>query len=159
MPHQPDTADLARRVMEAAGKATEGPWACDEVRTSCGRAFRIGAGEMLEPGNGACIVYDDYGHGENARAANAAFIALSRTAAPALAQAVLEKDAENGLLAWLETRRNLELDYQHGEGGEDGVWRVFRVTGGRNDREWEQIAVGETPADALRQARTALKDT
>lgn len=78
---------------------------------------------------------------------------------PALAQAVLEKDAENGLLAWLETRRNLELDYQHGEGGEDGVWRVFRVTGGRNDREWEQIAVGETPADALRQARTALKDT
>jgi len=58
-----------------AKAATPGEWECNEVRTQCGRAFRIGSGEMLKAGKGCCIIYDDYHGGpENERKANAAFI-------------------------------------------------------------------------------------
>lgn len=64
-------------------KYTPGPWSLDEVRTTSGRAFRIGAGEMLEAGKGCCIIYDDYpGNPENERSANARLI----SAAPDLLQ-------------------------------------------------------------------------
>lgn len=64
---------------------TPGPWVCIEVRTSCGRAFRIGKGEMIEGGpSGGCIIYDDYGHGKNERESNARLIA----AAPELYEAL-----------------------------------------------------------------------
>ncbi len=53
---------------------TPTPWVSEEVRTQVGRAFRIGASEMLKAGKGCCIIYDDYGHGENERSANAALI-------------------------------------------------------------------------------------
>lgn len=57
---------------------TPGPWTLDEVRTSSGRAFRIGVGEMLTAGKGCCIIYDDYpGNPDNARAANARLIAAA----------------------------------------------------------------------------------
>lgn len=62
---------------------TPGPWKLDEVRTQVGRAFRIGSGEMLVAGKGCCIIYDDYGHGNNQRKANAQLIA----AAPDLLEA------------------------------------------------------------------------
>lgn len=68
--------------LEAKAKAaTPGPWECSEVRTQCGRAFRIGSGEMLEAGKGCCIIYDDYpGNPENERKANAAHIAAANPA-------------------------------------------------------------------------------
>lgn len=73
--------------MESEVKWTEGPWEAREVRTQVGRAFRIGAGEMLEAGKGCCIVYDDYcGNPDNERAANARLIA----AAPDLYEAALQ---------------------------------------------------------------------
>lgn len=53
---------------------TPTPWVADEVRTQVGRAFRVGSGEMLKAGKGCCIIYDDYGTGENERSANAVFI-------------------------------------------------------------------------------------
>lgn len=72
---------------------TPGPWVCIEVRTSCGRAFRIGKGEMIEGGpSGGCIIYDDYGHGKNERESNARLIA----AAPELYEALAEIE-----LQWL----------------------------------------------------------
>ena len=59
-------------------KHTPGPWQFDEVATTCGRAFRIGAGEMLKAGKGCCIIYDDYhGNPENERKANARLIAAA----------------------------------------------------------------------------------
>ncbi len=59
-------------------KHTLGPWVYDEVRTQCGRAFRIGSGEMLKAGKGCCIIYDDYpGNPENERKANARLIAAA----------------------------------------------------------------------------------
>jgi hypothetical protein len=72
-------------------KFTPGPWECKQVKTSSGRAFRIGKDAMLEPGpKGCCIIYDDYGHGTNERSANAALIA----AAPEM-YAALEKCIEH----------------------------------------------------------------
>lgn len=58
---------------------TPGPWICSEARTSIGRAFRIGAGEMIESGKGCCIIYDDYPAGERSRQreANAKLIAAA----------------------------------------------------------------------------------
>jgi hypothetical protein len=58
---------------------TPGPWALDEVRTSVGRAFRVGAGEMLVAGKGCCIIYDDYPGGDKSkqREANARLIAAA----------------------------------------------------------------------------------
>jgi len=64
--------------MTTTTKHTPGPWALDEVRTGCGRAFRIGSGEMLKAGKGCCIIYDDYpGNPENERKANACLIAAA----------------------------------------------------------------------------------
>jgi len=61
--------------MDARQTHTPTPWEACEVRTQCGRAFRIGAGEMLTAGKGSCIIYDDYpGNPDNERSANAAFI-------------------------------------------------------------------------------------
>jgi len=56
-------------------KHTPLPWLCEMVKTSSGRAYRIGAGEMLTAGVGGCIIYDDYPSvAENERQQNAAFI-------------------------------------------------------------------------------------
>lgn len=74
-----------------------GPWQIDEVRTSCGRAFRIGTGEMLAAGKGCCIIYDDYpGIPNNQRAANAHLIGASPDMYEAL-QVLLEAKAESAL--------------------------------------------------------------
>lgn len=64
---------------------TPGPWTLDEIRTSVGRAFRIGSGEMLVAGKGCCIIYDDYPGGDKSKQheANARLI----TAAPVLLDA------------------------------------------------------------------------
>lgn len=62
-------------MTQAQTERTVGPWKAIEVRTSVGRAFRIGSGEMLKAGKGCCIIYDDYpGNPDNERAANARFI-------------------------------------------------------------------------------------
>lgn len=75
-------------------KHTPGPWQFDEIATTCGRAFRIGAGEMLKAGKGCCIIYDDYhGNPENERKANARLIA----AAPELYEAL------KAVYAWQES--------------------------------------------------------
>ena len=89
-------------------KHTPGPWGCDEVRTSCGRAFRIGAGEMLKAGNGCCIIYDDYpGNPDNERKANARLIAAAPETA---AERDRLKEINSDLLAALE-RIEQQLDY------------------------------------------------
>jgi hypothetical protein len=62
---------------------TPTPWIFDEVRTSCGRAFRIGNEQQVklardEKPRGLpsyAVLYDDYpGHPDNEAKANAAFI-------------------------------------------------------------------------------------
>ena len=60
-------------------------------------------------------------------------------------------------LDWLD--RNPELSLQHeyeDEGDNLGTWRVHRVAGNVNDREWNLVGEGETPAEALISARSAI---
>lgn len=79
---------------------TPGPWVCIEVRTSCGRAFRIGKGEMIEGGpSGGCIIYDDYGHGKNERESNARLIAAAPELYEAL-RAIVNYEANPDFTKW-----------------------------------------------------------
>lgn len=57
---------------------------------------------------------------------------------------------------WLTERTNLTLDYQFGDEGEEGAWVVHRVSGNVNDREWDEIATGLTPREAVEAARLKL---
>lgn len=79
---------------------TPGPWDLQEVRTSIGRAFRIGSGDMLTAGPGCCIVYDDYpGNLDNQRAANARLISAAPDLLEALKNLVAIYDDEFGIVA------------------------------------------------------------
>lgn len=82
-------------------KHTAGPWVIDELRTQCGRAFRIGASEMLKSGKGCCIIYDDYpGNPHNERAANARLIAAAPDLLAALRGLVKVNEIIGKTLNW-----------------------------------------------------------
>jgi len=65
----------------------------------------------------------------------------------------------NDLLTWLHSQEQLELAWGAVEDLSECSWRVHSVSGAINDREWEVIATGVTPAEALANARTALGET
>ena len=78
---------------------TPTPWIFDEIMTSCGRCFRIGSAEQIaarKPRGGipsyACL-YDDWGQGENATKANAAFIVRAVNSFDDLVAALKRLDA------------------------------------------------------------------
>lgn len=57
--------------------------------------------------------------------------------------------------AWLAANIGMELSWGDSDDAEEGepcVWRVHRRSGGRNDREWDLIATGATPLEAVTQA-------
>lgn len=59
-----------------------------------------------------------------------------------------------GEMDWLASNTNLELTWGELDGDmSDCAWRLHRVNGGYNDREWTLIATGETPIAAIKQAR------
>jgi len=58
-------------------------------------------------------------------------------------------------LEWLAAHQSLALSFD-GFGDDDPAWKVHQVTGGRNDREWNLVGSGDTPANALKAARFAL---
>ncbi len=87
----------------------------DEIRTSSGRAFRIGAGEMLVAGKGCCIIYDDYPSGrENERSMNAARIVACVNALAGIPNPAAVKGAVDALR---------EIAEYTGEGGPGTPWR------------------------------------
>lgn len=59
-------------------------------------------------------------------------------------------------LTWLAGRTNLELDHGAEDEEADAYWRIHSVNGGVNDREWTLVAIGRTPAEAIRNARSAV---
>jgi hypothetical protein len=69
-------------------------------------------------------------------------------------RALAEAREVRDLLAWLAGKPHLELSFSGWD--ESDVWEVHSVTGGRDDREWNLIAIGATPIDALRTAARAF---
>jgi len=59
-------------------------------------------------------------------------------------------------MTWLADHRDLELAFRYPDIEEEGVWTVWRRSGGRSDQEWTEVATGETPAAAIQAARAAL---
>jgi hypothetical protein len=65
--------------------------------------------------------------------------------------------SEGELLSWLGENVNLELQWSEVDGDlSECAWHVFRRSGGLNDREWSEIARGDTPTEALSNARAAF---
>lgn len=80
-----------------------------------------------------------------------------------LQQAVLERTRERDeaqkdadVLDWLAENANLDLSYGYDDEWEEMSWRVHRVSGNVNDREWTLLSTGKTPLAALNDARALL---
>lgn len=86
----------------------------------------------------------------NAVHAKQAAEARALTAEAALAEAVED-------WAWLDAHPNHELSFDWQDEEDDCAWVVHCVSGGRNDREWEEIVRAPTSHEAVRRAR-ALHD-
>ncbi len=77
----------------------------------------------------------------------------TRAEGPAPVSAPL--DREGVAWTWLAANIGMELSWGDADDAEEGepcVWRVHRRSGGRNDREWDLIATGATPLEAVTQA-------
>lgn len=66
-----------------------------------------------------------------------------------------DQTTDTALLNWLEKHPQCEVSYEGWD--DDPPWRVCRVHGGRNDREWTEVGRGETLRDALRAAQEGMK--
>lgn len=77
------------------------------------------------------------------------------------AQEIAALAEENARLTWFGTQKNLELHYHSPTYCDDDdqatEWRVTKVGGPINDREWDIVGRGETPAAAILSARAALE--
>jgi hypothetical protein len=74
------------------------------------------------------------------------------------------------LLDWFGKRTELDLKFEHeltfdmipptlrSSGTPESAWLVHQEHGGRNDREWTMVAMGQTPLEALREAHKAFCD-
>lgn len=51
------------------------------------------------------------------------------------------------LLDWLQKNPQCEISYSGWN--DDPKWEVYKITGGRNDREWFLLADGDTVREAL----------
>lgn len=149
-----DTDALARRVIEAGAVATAGPWLSDGLGVTdkpLGKSVTI-ATPRLETRDGQA-------------ADNAAFIALTRTAAPTLARACLERGEEVERLT-----KTLFMAATHCQGGHSEAGQAIANLLGvpfplRMDALSDAaISRGLDPAELwpwlaeMRQARTALKE-
>lgn len=74
-------------------------------------------------------------------------LALRSRAEAAEAEVARLREALNLQPGW-----SLETGYHDGDEDGDYGWLVFEARGGVNDREWREIAFGETPLDALEKA-------
>lgn len=59
------------------------------------------------------------------------------------------------LLDWLEEHHQCELSYARWD--DPSCWQVHKVTGNRNDQEWELVGEGETVREAILAASERLK--
>jgi hypothetical protein len=65
--------------------------------------------------------------------------------------------AAEAALAWLAKRRNHELIHAGYDAQDGDEWRVYKITGGRNDRKWTKVGSGPTALAALQDAMSKDK--
>lgn len=134
-----DALDLARRLLEAAGKTTEGEWRAELDDTD--QLRDIWADDVDGEPLRVALVDRDYSDDDEADA-NARFIALSRTAAPALAQYALDASAE------LDQLREI-VAYENGRRSAKSEPPTIRMQADR-DTPFDLIIHGEATPDRLR---------
>lgn len=76
------------------------------------------------------------------------YVIMSLEPWPAPPPSVGEGVRERVALDWLAKNTACEVSHDYDLDG-DGEWRVHRVNGGVNDREWTLIGKGATPLDAI----------
>jgi hypothetical protein len=138
-------------LREKLAAATKGPW-------SIGESSFFNSPDWA-PINGegwtslAEVVVGMEGEPHEEGLANAALIVAAVNALPGLL------DEVEGL-RWMATRKDLGLYHHSPTYGDDedqaSEWRVDRISGPINDREWEIVGRGDTLAAALNAARAAL---
>ncbi len=80
--------------------------------------------------------------------------ALLSAARQARTQGPGEGSRATEALTWLSGRLELELSFGCVDGDpSEGAWIIHAVSGGVNDREWSEIAHGETVFEAIENAR------
>ena len=67
----------------------------------------------------------------------------------------MTKVTDTVLLDWLQ--QNPQCEVSHDGWDDPPMWRVHSVTGGRNDREWEEVGSGETVRKAIQAACDSMK--
>ncbi|MBM3929502.1 MAG: hypothetical protein FJ335_13765 [Sphingomonadales bacterium] len=87
--------------------------------------------------------------------------AIIERAQQALSDLTADKPEDTqGLLDWLSDKHRLSLQHHSPMYGDDDdqsyEWRVERESGSINDREWDTVGRGATPAVAIAAARAAL---
>ena len=78
--------------------------------------------------------------------------ARARTAEEALKVEKGRADRAERVLDWLTKNPNCELSHGCEDEESEGMWRVHRVNGGVNDREWTLISADRTPLWAIERA-------
>lgn len=165
----PEIAGVVEKLKGLLAKATPGPW---ELQDGCSWR-RIGTRGR----DGSVLCPDTYsredrhpdltaGKGEDLYA-NLTLIVEAVNALPSLLSALealaAREAAMREALDWFGTQRNLEMVFYSpfycDDDDQAEEWRVFRVGGSINDREWDQVGQGETPLDAIIAARAALTPT
>lgn len=62
---------------------------------------------------------------------------------------------DKAILDWLEAHPQCELSFAGWD--DEQQWLVHRVSGGRNDREWQTVGEGETPRAAILAAMEGMR--
>lgn len=152
--------DRSRDYYEIAGMAFAASLTHDETATATIQAMTARA-EKAEQHLAVCREYceadDDVRRvgRMNSTADQDQRLNLARLAYAALLSKGSEEPAIDDL-TWLASRTNLELDHGAEDEEADAYWRIHSVNGGVNDREWTLVAIGRTPAEAIRNARAAV---
>ena len=78
------------------------------------------------------------------------------TTAQQTAQPASSDKRDAGRLEFLESNRNLTVEFECEEGGDD-CWHVYKVVGSTNDREWLKVASGQTIRAVIDSVRAGMQ--
>lgn len=151
-----DAALSALSVPSPAGEAGEPASQTEGMGGDAVRSFFSGAFFTSEVGGGESAVlkirFPSVQAMQDARSALLAALTPPETAGAVKALETAREDTAH--LNWLEANPNADIIQEGGFEG-DPEWVVYLINGGRNDREWHELARGVTVREAIAAARSA----